>query len=147
MADSITIGGVGLRLVRFKERPQVYRGEIATAFDNTLMDGRDTATPQRSWEGETDWHLPAVLASLRSAMAAGPLSCSGLVLGETVTCVVEIGDVEKGPDVSSGKTDWTDINVQFPIVLRETSAAAVEPVPIAFARESGAWVPVSTYYV
>lgn len=118
-ATSITIGGVGLRLVRFRERTQVYRGEITAAFDNTLMDGRDTANPLRSWEGDTDWHLPSVLASLRSAMAAGPLTCSGLVLGETVTCVVEIGDVEKGPDVSSGKTDWTAINVQFPVVLRE----------------------------
>jgi hypothetical protein len=42
-----------------------------------------------------------------------------VVLGETVTANVDIRTVERGPDVSSGRPDWTAINVTLSLTLRE----------------------------
>lgn len=118
MAVSITIGGVTLRLVSFQERPREYRGEAARAFDNTLLDGRDA--PKRSWSGETDWVTTAEEATLRAAVEAGPVSCSGLVLpGGAVTCSVDVDGSVLGPGVQGGLTDYALVNSRLSLTLRE----------------------------
>jgi hypothetical protein len=115
---SITIGGVALNLVAFDQGDSEWRGDAPRAFDNTLQDGRDNE--KRNWSGTTDWITPATYASLRTAIAGGAVSCSGVVLGETVTCSVEVKSAPRGPDVLSGvRPDWTAINVTLSLTLRE----------------------------
>jgi hypothetical protein len=115
--SSIVIGGIALDLVSFREGETEWRGTADRAFDNTLLDGRDA--PKRSWEGVTDWLATAAADSLRAAIASGPVSCSGVVLGETVTASVDVRSAERGPDVSSGTPNWSAINVTLALTLRE----------------------------
>ena len=118
MPDSISIGGVDLRLVSFQRRDNEYRGEVTASFNNRLGDGRDG--PRRSWDGTTDWITPAEEAALRAVVDSGPAVCSGLVLhGEEVLCSVTVGNAPEGPDVQSGTTDYSAVNVSLALTLRE----------------------------
>lgn len=115
--SSITIAGVGLDLTAFREGEPEWRGEAARAFDNTLLVGRDSK--KRIWEGVTDWMSKADTDALAAAVEGGTVTCSGVVLGETVSASVDIRTAERGPDVSSGRPDWTAINVTLSLTLRE----------------------------
>jgi hypothetical protein len=118
MAVSTTIGGVGLRFVSFQQRADTKRGEVATSFNNRLQDGTDL--PRRTWDGTTDAHPLADESALRLAIASGPVVCSGLTLyGESVLCSVSIESAARGPNVQSGKPDYTTLNVTMSITLRE----------------------------
>jgi hypothetical protein len=122
MPDSATIGGVSVRFTSFKERPREYRGESVRTFDNTLQSGRDL--PVRTWDGVTDWMTPASEATLRAAVEAGNVVCDDLVFyGESILCEVSIEDAPRGPDVQSGPTDYTAVNVTLSMVMREVSPA------------------------
>lgn len=120
MPDSATLGGVSVRFVSFKERAREYRGESPRSFNNTLLSGRDS--PVRTWDGVTDAMLPATEATLRTAVEAGNVVCDDLVFyGESVLCEVTIEDAPRGPDVQSGPTDYSAVNVSLSIVMREVS--------------------------
>lgn len=122
MAYSITAGGVNLRLTAFQERAREHRGESVRAFDQTLMNGRDL--PVRTWDGVTDWMTPAEEVALRSAVEAGNVVCSGLVLhGESVLCEVTVETVPRGPNVQGAKIDYATLNVTLALVFREVSPA------------------------
>jgi hypothetical protein len=118
MPDSITIGGVALKLVAFQERAREQRGDAVRTFDNTLADGRDL--PKRTWDGTSLEMTPATEATLRLAVGSGPVVCSGLVLyGESVLCAVDVENAPRGPDVQSGPPDESEVNVTLSLVLRE----------------------------
>jgi hypothetical protein len=118
MADSISVGGIGLRLTSFQRRANEYRGDVSASFNNRLADGRDS--PRRVWDGTCDWITPAEEASLRAVVDAGAVLCSGLVLnGEEVLCIVTVETAPEGPDVQSGPTDYTAVNVAPTLTFRE----------------------------
>lgn len=123
MPDSINIGGIGLRLTAFQERAREYRGESVRAFDQSLLSGRDL--PARTWDGTSDWITPAEEVALRAVIEAGNVVCtstSPLVLyGESVLCEVTIEAVPRGPDVQSGNTVYSTVNVTLALVLREVA--------------------------
>lgn len=120
MPDSATIGGVSVRFVSFKERAREYRGESVKSFNNTLLSGRDL--PVRSWDGVTDWMSSAAEATFRTAVEAGNVVCDDLVFyGESILCEVTIEDATRGPDVQSGYTDYSAVNVSLSVVVREVS--------------------------
>jgi hypothetical protein len=118
MPNSITVDGIGVRLISFSERAREYRGEVAASFLNTLQDGRDA--PRRTWEGVTDAITPAEEATLRTAVEAGDVVCDGLVLyEESVLCSVTVENATRGPDVQSGPTDYSAVNVALNLTFRE----------------------------
>ena len=118
MPNSIDIGGIELRLVSFQEKERTWRGELVPSFSNRLMNGRDL--PLRAWEGTTDAITPAEEIALRAVADSGNVVCTGLVLyGELVLCAVTVGAVPRGPDVQSGPTDYSAINVTVAITLQE----------------------------
>jgi len=111
-----------VRFVSFKERAREYRGESVRSFNNTLLSGRDL--PVRTWDGVTDWLAPAAEAALRSAVEAGNVVCDGLVFyGESILSEVTVEDATRGPDVQSGPTDYSAVNVTLNVVIREVSPA------------------------
>lgn len=122
MAYSIVVGGMGLRLTSFQERPREYRGESVRSFDNSLMSGRDR--PARTWDGVTDSYSPAEENSLRSIVEAGNVVCSGIGLhSETLLCEVTIESTPRGPNVQGALRDYSTVNVTMSLVLREVSPA------------------------
>lgn len=142
MPASITIGAVSVNLLDFTERAREYRGELTVAFDNTLLDGRDR--PRRTWEGKTDWITPEAENALRGQIDGGPVACSGLVLyGEGVYCIVTIDSAMRGPDVSNGLPDWTNVNSQLSLTFKEVGIAPPTAAVIgAYLNVGGVYVPV-----
>jgi len=122
MPDSITVAGIDLRLASFQERAQEWRGEEVASFDNTLQNGRDRV--RRTWEGTTLPMAPEDEQALRTAIAAGGVVCTGLVLyGESVLCNVTVESAQRGPDVQGNLTDWSQVNSTLSLVFKEVSPA------------------------
>jgi hypothetical protein len=111
----LTVAGQTMRMTRFRERTDAVLGEAVRALDNTLLDG--TSGAKRAWEGETLPESPAFVATLRAAIAGGPVVC--VIRTVSILCRVNVENADVGPDVSGNRADWTNYNDTLSLVLRE----------------------------
>ncbi len=83
----LQVGATILHLSAFAEREPAVRGEVARAFDNTLLVGTDSG--KREWEGDTIPLTAAQAAAVRAAIAQ-PVLVSGDASSPATTCHVTV---------------------------------------------------------
>jgi hypothetical protein len=97
----LTIAGITVHMVTFDRLKDRVRGEVAVAFDNTLLDGEDL--PMEEYEGTTLGMTKAEAAALRSAVSLGPVTCSGDMLDTSpLLCNVTVGNAPRDRVGNSG---------------------------------------------
>lgn len=99
-------------MVTFDRLEDRVRGEVAVAFDNSLLPGTDS--PMEEYEGNTMGMTKAAAAALRSAVGLGPVICSGDLLDTSpLSCYVTVGSA---PRERVGNDDF---EVSLSLTLRQ----------------------------
>jgi hypothetical protein len=113
----LSVAGIDLEITACTPLPRVRRGEAVRAFDLTLLDGRDLGKGE--WRATLYPMAPAAAAVLRGLIYAGPVAVAGSAVGAEVLCVVEEEPGPYGPDVQSGREDYSSHNENVTLLIRE----------------------------
>jgi uncharacterized protein YozE (UPF0346 family) len=121
--DFLNIAGFDLAVTAGGgRREDTVRGEAVRAFANNLLDGTDA--PKGAWDFPLASMTLEDAAAFRTAISSGPVECWGRRLlipleANAIMCKVRITREGDGPNVQSGKNDWTDVNVVLSISMEE----------------------------
>lgn len=106
----LVIAGITVNMASFRRRQPLVRGESVRAFDNTLLDGTDGY--KENFEGTTIPMAPADAVTLRTAIRAGAVTCSGDLIGASMTCKVVDTGTEASRDGDAAHEEAISLTIE-----------------------------------
>lgn len=91
---ALVVGGTTIPRVMSAPRTQIEAIDRQRAYDNTML-AVQIGTTKKSWSILASHVTTAQLATIESALASSPpVTCSGDMLGGSVSCHIEVHSVE-----------------------------------------------------